>query len=209
MSSEIRKFLIVIGIFCVAGLLVLRISYKGNQSSGGLDIDTIPMTIGGWQAKTIPVTDRVFEVLGTEEVLTRIYTDSQGNQVVLLVVYSENNRDSFHPPEICYIGGGSKMTDQRTEEIPLSPGEVLTANNVLMRQGGRATGVWYWFMVNDRIVTNYYWQQAYLFLEALKGRPMKGAMVRISVSGDSESSQSRAKSFIAEIVPVLKKIFKT
>ncbi|MBN2483173.1 MAG: EpsI family protein [Candidatus Omnitrophica bacterium] len=209
MSLEFRKYLTVLLLLGLACGLVLRASFYNDIPTDTVDINTFPLTIGPWNATEIPVTEHVREVLGTDEVLTRIYKNGQEGTVMLAIIYSDNNRDSFHPPELCYIGAGGQLRDQHTEAVTVSPHETVLTNKLVMDQGQEVITAWYWFMVNDRFITNYYVQQVYLLLEAIRGRPLKGAMVRVSVHGTAQNLQDNAISFMGEITPILKKFFKT
>ncbi|MBU3933312.1 MAG: EpsI family protein, partial [Candidatus Omnitrophica bacterium] len=79
----------------------------------------IPLELGEWQGKDISISERTYEILETKDVLIREYTGARGEKVVLVIVYSGVNRGSFHPPEICYLGGGRTLLNKGLERIEI------------------------------------------------------------------------------------------
>ena len=66
--------------------------------------------------------------------------------------------------------------------------------------------VWYWYAVRDKFTPSYYLQQEYIVADILKGHKAGGALIRVSVQGSSPGLEDKAKSFIEEAAPLLRKI---
>ena len=98
--------------------------------------------------------------------------------------------------------------DRKQEVISLGDDSPLTVNKLEMKTAEGRIMAWYWFSAGGRFVSNFYHQQAYLILDALRGSPLKGALIRVSVWGKSPqlALENKAKSFIRQAVPYLKEI---
>lgn len=172
----------------------------------GVPFDKIPLTISGWQGSNFTTSEKVLEILGTKDVLSRQYRNKYGEKINLSIIYSGNNRDSFHPPEYCYIGGGAKLLGKEKEIILLNETSNLLVNKLKMEDKYGKVTSWYWFSVDDKFVSNYYLQQVYILLDALRGKKFRGALIKVSIRGKDLSLEIKAREFIREIVPVLKEI---
>jgi len=164
------------------------------------------MRIEEWQAKDIKLDKRTYEILGTKDVLLREYKDKNQDRVILAIVYSGARRESFHPPEICYLGGGNRLLQKRKEEIKLGK-ESFKVNKLVLEGKYGMIKVWYWFLAGDRFTDSYYLQQWQLAWNALRGERINGALIRVSIQADSLEEEEKAKSFIKEVIPYIKKFF--
>jgi len=200
------NYWIVVVTFILASSLVTKIEMAKRRVSYSARLDKFPAKIGNWQGEDIKVEDRVLDILGTNDVIIRRYEDKSGNSVILTVVYSDNNRDSFHPPEYCYIGGGAKLISKTKEKIPLDLGKGFIVNKLVMKYSRGIIKAWYWYSAGDIFMDNYYLQQADLALKAFKGTGLDGALIRVSIDRGGAEMESRAKDFIRETVPFLKKV---
>lgn len=207
MSVESRKYLIVIVILVIASIFILKIEQTKGKITTEIDLSGVPLNLDNWEGREVKLPDSVYEILGTRDVLSRQYKDKEGDIVELSIVYSGHDRQSFHPPELCYIGGGVDLTGKSTESISLDDGSTLDLNKLTMQSSQGTIKAWYWFLVGDRFVGNFYKQQVYFILDALKGKKLQGALIRVSIRGDSEALEKKAKSFIGKIAPHLAETF--
>ena len=217
MQIDKLKYIVVIAVLLVCGLLVIRIeTVKATimeRTSSRIEFSNLPLKLDSWKGSDIQIDEELYEMLGTRDVLIRQYQDDKGNCVDLAVVYSAENRQSFHPPELCFLGGGVELIGKTREEIALGQGDVLSVNKLVMRmqeKGGDSSAntkvlAWYWFSAGNRFMSSFYKQQAHVTLDALKGRGIKGALIRVSAWGKSPDLEDRAKSFIRKAAPYLKK----
>ena len=217
MKIDKAKYIVVIAILVVCGLLVLKIEQVKakvlDRTSSGIQFDKLPLRFGSWQGSDAQIDQQLYDMLGTKDVLIRQYKDGEGNVVDLAVVYSAENRQSFHPPELCFLGGGVELTEKTHEVIALGEGENLSVNKLLMQiklQGDsdryEKAVAWYWFSAGSRFIADFYKQQAYVILGALKGRGIRGSLIRVSAWGKSQDLEDRAKAFIKQAAPYLKKV---
>lgn len=206
MSAHGRKYLAVIAVLLVASVLVLRIQQARGKISSQVEFEKLPLSLGEWQGRDMEVTEDIYEVLETRDVLIREYKDKDGDSIDLAVVYSGEERHSFHPPELCFLGGGVELLDRKREEIGLGDDGSLAVNKLIMKSGQGKMVSWYWFSAGERFTPNYYLQQAYLALDAFRGSKVKGALIRIAASGHTPNLENKAQSFIRQALPYLKEI---
>ncbi|MBP7088269.1 MAG: EpsI family protein [Candidatus Omnitrophica bacterium] len=206
MQISRRKHIVVIVILVLSCLLAFKIETTNIKTVFDIDLSKIPTKLGVWQAEDIELPDYVYEILETKNVLSRRYQDGQ-DSLELTIVYSGNNRQSFHPPEICYVGGGVEITAKGKEDIPLKENSSLKTNKLTMIYPEGTIKAWYWFLVGDRFVDSFLKQQLYFVLDILANRKLQGALIRVSMRGESQDLEDKVKSFISSITPYLKEAF--
>lgn len=203
-----RRNLVVIVILALSAVLIFKIKNMDKSISSEMDFSTIPLVLKGWQGKELEVTEDIYAMLETRDIMMREYKDGNGDTVILSIVYSGTNRQSFHPPEICYLGSGDiKYIENSQEEIILKDNDSIRANRLVMESPQGPMQAWYWFAAGKRFTPSYYKQQGYLALDALKGRELKGALIRVAVMGNSQDVENKTKSFIKELGYYLEEVF--
>ena len=137
----------------------------------------------------------------------REYVRPGGESVVLAIVHSGSDRSAFHPPELCYLGGGVELLDKSVEALELSDSFRLVANKLVMKAGDRFEVAWYWFSAGDEFTHNYYIQQyRFILNELLRRGESSGALIRVSTSvtdGDLPAADARVKEMIENIAKFL------
>jgi EpsI family protein len=210
-KKEINTF-ISIGILLSCLTAVLFISSLKRAPARDVRILSFPMELAGWQGADVEFKDkeylkRVYEILGTDKVLIRSYRNSEGEKVLIQVVYSDQKRQSFHPPEYCYLGSGNnEMLYRGKVNIDLSGKEAFSANESVYRVSRNKVLMLDWYTSGDVMTGNYYKQQLFFVLNQFKHAKSGGSAVRVwtVVSGDDEAGAlERCKKFIKEVVKVL------
>ena len=213
------KYIISIGILLLAILFTAPLHHDINRRSYAIKLDELPMELGQWKGENMPVAEKVYKVLGTETVLSRRYTNKKEKVITCTIVYSEGERTSMHPPELCFTMGGGKIINRGKELIRikgLSPDQDIDGGSakpfnlrVNAFSGKLQRGkelVYYWFIVGDRALTNYYKRQFYTAWDALCRRKSKEAMVRVGTffeEGGLHRARQRLEDFINEVFPIL------
>ncbi|MCM8824451.1 MAG: EpsI family protein, partial [Candidatus Omnitrophica bacterium] len=180
MPISYRKYLVTVGLLICASLLAFYINNSIKNVSTKINLGVFPIDLGEWKGKDIELEDKVYQILGTKDVLTREYKDREGDSIFLAIVYSETNRTSFHPPEICYVGGGAEVVNKRIEKIVLNNGEFLFTNKLELTSPQGLISSWYWFVLGDKFFSQYFVQQLYFLYHLLRKESPKGALVRVS-----------------------------
>ena len=88
-----------------------------SKSVQTIDLEKLPLTLGGWQGKSFPVQERILQILETEYILDRDYVNGDGRHMFLSIVYYPDNKIGFHNPESCNTGAGSKIIQKDVQPI--------------------------------------------------------------------------------------------
>lgn len=208
MSPFSRNSLIVTCLLAATLAMLLKIHASSAKVPQNLvDLAIVPYEIDSWKGTDIPIDQSVYEILETENILSRRYLDESGYSVDLLIVCAENNRDSFHPPEICYVGSGVQLMDKGIEALTLNDGSSLDTTTFTVKAETYMSTVWYWFMVGDKTIADHYWQQFHMLKEMFSKDQVQGAMIRIAVDGNDELGKEKASQFVSGLMPYLGDIY--
>jgi EpsI family protein len=198
---------VLIAMFLIVGLVSWNFYFKTFHQQDTVDIHEFPKTIEGWTSEELVITEDEYRILETKNAFVRQYTSPGGEDVILFVVYSQNNRKVAHPPEICYTGGGVVISDSVHDSIPIdSENTVIDVNRLSLEAGQDKQFSFYWFKVGDSFTPNYWKQQLLIAFKTLTGQSVGSALVRVSTSiaGDETAATARVKEFTNLMLPSLK-----
>jgi len=221
--SNNKAYLIVIILLSLTLVGLIYFWQARSISPAKIKLENIPLKLGEWKGEDIPISQRTYELLETKDALMREYTNSQGERVALVIVYSAVNRGSFHPPEICYLGGGRTLLNKGIEKVEIGQkamvwlpiakaiaqrgkdSSALQVNKLVMEDRAGKEIAWYWFTAGSRVTPNYYRQQCYFIWDEIRHNRQGGAMVRVSIRtrDDLKRADSRGKAFIKQLAPIL------
>lgn len=196
--------IILLGMTASGVLFVTNLKKAPVPQSKLLDF---PMQVGQWVGNAMPMNKQVYDILGTDKVLFREYLTPQNDKVWFAVVYGEQNRQSFHPPEYCYLGSGNvELLDKGRFAVKLDDKESINVNKLLFQMGKYKQLVLYWYTAGNKITENYYKQQFYFVLDEIKYRKSSGTLIRVSASvigDDTEAAIKSCENFIREALKLL------
>ncbi len=154
-------------------------------------LEVIPYEVGEWQGRDIEVDERVYQVLGTRDVLARLYTDHRGRNVQLLVVVAQQMRRRTHPPEQCYAGGGHVLQARRVRRVPVALlGRDAMNVSELQMEGPRDNRlVWYFFKSGDSLNTSYMRHQAGVALRKVRDPHAADVLVSLDTMHGGEPDE--------------------
>lgn len=208
-----KKLRIVFVLLCVSSVLVLGCPHSmpaAGKMSALRPVD-LPESVGEWKKTETDQLQReeVFSILKTRSVALDTYRSPSGNEVAVLVVASDTDRQAFHPPEICMIGAGNEVLGKWKESVVVNSRDArdLHVNAFIRGTGGRPdTLVFYWYMAGERSTGGRTLQQLTLLLNGARKIPMIGAMVRVTVplaTMTREEAVESAKEFVSRLVPLM------
>jgi len=183
------------------------LSYGAPTQNKAAVARSLPMIIGQWFGRELPVYERVFSILETDDVISREYEESSGLEVELCVVCGSDNRKSVHPPEICYEGAGWTVASKEAATIPLSGtnGESLDVVRLDMTKGTVRQFAFYWYICGTEYTADYYSQQLKMAWSRLLRKNGVVGLVRVSVYlTDRDAASATASKFISALLPVLR-----
>lgn len=208
MSPFSRNSLIVVCLLTATIAMILKIQASSAKSPDGVvDLGIVPYEIDSWKGTDISMRQDVYEILETDDVLLREYRDESDYPVVLAIVFAQNNRDSFHPPEMCYVGAGLEIMENKFDKLNLSDGVSLETTKLAMKSDTHWVTAWYWFMAGDEVEASYYGQQLHLFKSLFSKKSFRGALVRISVNANDELGKEKVSQLVSGLLPYLNAIY--
>jgi EpsI family protein len=201
MKNLTIRYAVFIGLLLGFLGVTYAFEHRSTEQSGTVDIFALPSTVGHWQATEVPVDDNIKNVLETQSVLMRDYSDGI-NTVLLTIVYYNDSRVALHLPESCYTGQGSEVVGKGKENM----GD-FTANKFLLEGNKGNKLVLYYFETGSVRTDSYAAMRLAMLKSRLTGNDHGCALVRLSIirSGDTTEELSKIKRFAKEIAPVLPK----
>jgi EpsI family protein len=205
-----KKYIPVIVILVIALISLVYIIVPQNAEKAVVHLDQFPNQIGEWRGVDIEVGHRTYEILNPDGLLFKEYTNKRGENVQLVIVLGLNKRESFHPPEVCYSGGGLVQTKE-FHNVKINSTEILAVNKLLIghRKDALSDIVFFWFTSGDKHFASYYRQQMNIVWNEFKNHKSWGSLIRISTfrmpNEDDQHILNRLESFTREIYPLLPK----
>lgn len=204
MSDSAKRYVIVMAILTVTALVTFG-AYSNKSDSGAIYTERIPVIVGNWYGKDIPMDERTYDVLETRDALMREYRNPNNERVLLTVVFAQDNRKVAHPPEVCFAGSGWERSERDVQMIAVGDRE-LGLNRLILENGGEKQVVFYVYKAGGRLTHNYYVQQVNIVLNGMLRKKTSSALIRISSLVDRysvEQTLERTERFTAQILPVL------
>lgn len=163
---------------------------------------TVPTTMGKWtsydsSALILPPEDDLSRKL-YEHILTRIYYDGAGNEVMFLVAYSsiQIGDVQVHRPEVCYKVAGFDILRNRPADIRFDGSPLVKARKVVTESRLRRENILYWTRVGREFPLNWSGQRIAMMEANLGGYYPDGALVRMSsVKHDMQDAMPDFESF--------------
>lgn len=212
MEKKDLNLIVAVIILAVCGACVLAISSFKRTPSREVKLLEFPLKLGGWTGNDIKFDDKeyeqkVYEILGTDKVLLRLYTDGKNEKVSIQVVYSDRKRQSFHPPEYCYLGSGyNELLEKGRARIALDGGRDIMVNKAVYQTKRGKILLLDWYTAGDLMTDNYYKQQVYFVMNQFKRVKNGGSAVRVwtpIVGNDSDAAFDRCQRLIREVIKFL------
>jgi len=162
--------------------------------------DAIPATLGAWTGKETELDERTYEILETRNVLSRVYENSDGERIDLLVVGSNRDRRVAHPPEVCYLSSHYSISKTNDATLQVGTSSIPTKNFTAEdeRNPDSKLSVLYFYKIGDRFTGNYYAQQLQFVWDRLRQQESEILLIRLS-----SSNPDHFRPFLTEILSFL------
>ncbi len=200
-------FVVLIGILLITSVFSLGLFRRDMSARDKLDVHSFPMVLDGWRGRELPITEKEYDILETRNLISREYTNSSGDRLYLLIIYSETNRSVFHPPEVCMIGGGMAITNKLIENFDVGD-KVFTTNKLFAEKGQYKEIILNCYKAGNIYTANFYLQQTRLAFNQIFGRNVPGATLRVSmaVGKDQAATLATLKEFLGKSAVVLDRL---
>jgi len=201
-----NRYVLLICIIGLTSILVNFISYDTyyKAEAGIQAIENIPLEIGSWRGRDIPLENRVYEILETKSIIHRVY-NSNGWDVFLSIVHYPETKVDFHTPESCLGGKGIRIR-KSYKDISLGSGDVrvrIRVNELMVEEEGKHSLVYYFYKAGKYVGQSYIRLRLSLALNRFSRNLKSGSLIRVStpVVDDLETASDALKGIIAELYP--------
>lgn len=189
-----QRHLVVAVLLAITAAFTFLFGEAKETTSAGTFTERIPICIGPWVGRDLEVDTRTFEILETNDVLTREYRGPKDNTIFLGVAFSSENRRAIHPPEVCMSGGGWNLTEKKRIEIKNTT--VFEAIKLTLEKGDTEQVVLYWYKVGRDFTADFYRQQLKFVKARLLGGDSSCALIRISTLTTGQEAEKALSSLI-------------
>ncbi|MCG2711696.1 MAG: EpsI family protein [Candidatus Omnitrophica bacterium] len=205
MKNNDKRYLTIVFLLVIVFCFILTHKHLYNFAKINVDINKIPLTIGSWQGKGISLSDDIFKILETEDVLVREYSNNS-ERVSLSIVYYEDSKLGFHRPEACFVGQGSTVLQRGIERVDVG-GKSIETNKIIVGGNSGQKIILYFFQTGNFMTAGYPKFRWQLILNRLKAKKNGAAMIQISspVIATPEKTLANVKQFAEKIMPLLPK----
>jgi EpsI family protein len=156
--------------------------------------------VGGYPT---PTGERRF--IATDDELVRVYRNGAGERVTLYIGYYHRQVDG---KELTGEAGAALAAAASPITLTSESGG-FDVNEIVRARAGARRGVFFWYDVNGRIVSEWYRLKSYTIWDAITRRRTNGAVVIIAWSSkagpDSQAARARAIEFAQALMPVLRR----
>lgn len=174
-----RQFFVILSILIVVLAVSLPSYLIVPKEKGEMLVSKLPMQIGEWKGKDLPVDARAIEILETKNLILREYSKGE-DKLYLYIIYSQDNRKVSHPPEVCFEGSGITIVKKDKIPMELAENEKIFANRLVVEKEGLSNLVVYWYKAGDNYTDNYLKQQLLASFNRLRLKHASAALIRIS-----------------------------
>lgn len=205
MQISTKRYVIAVALLSVTAFLTFG-DYANQSYSGTLYTRDVPMTIGKWSGRELPMDESTYEILETRDAFSRDYVNPAGERAMLTVVFSQSNRKVSHPPEVCLSGGGWSRIERDIQHVAYGD-RSLRVNRLVLQKGERKQVILYLYKAGEKLTPNYYHQQLNIVLNGMISKNVSSALIRVSCvvyNNDVEKATALAKRLTQEAMPILR-----
>lgn len=167
-------------------------------------LNKIPLEAQGWTGRDYGLSDRVYDILGTRDVLSRTYIKDKASAHLILVMAQQMKRRT-HPPEQCFAGEGYEIMSAEDRSITLDVGgesRMVKVRELILSHSRGTRLSWYFYKTGDHINTDYYRHQATVAMTKLANRNSADIMVRTETDvRDLAQARETLADFFETIAP--------
>lgn len=164
-----------------------------------------PIVIGQWHGQDIPMTEYVYQALGTRYVFLRnYYSSTYPNLVNLSVVWSDDTHlSAFHAPEECLGGVGNTVKEMGTLKVMLD--KEYEIGKLVSELNGKMNVVLYYYDVSGHITLSQKDIRLRVLAKRIRLQRANASFVRIMapVNQSEEETTNVLNAFLRDIHPVL------
>jgi EpsI family protein len=152
--------------------------------------DTLPAKIGDWTGEDVPLTQAELSMLESPASSQRVYTDTSGDRVQVLVL-QVNNTQNAHDPKLCMMGSGYKTTEDKVVPAPWSQkGQGDQVSRAVFHKNTEDLTMYYWLQTPGGTIADMSGEfKLKGILRALTGSTIRGIAVRVISMPNANNGQ--------------------
>jgi len=200
---------VAFGALALAALASVYLIWPRGTPPAPATLKQIPLRLNSWQGREITLDDRVYELLGTRDVLSRLYENDDGAVIQFVVVMARSSRRRTHAPEQCFAGEGFTIESASVRSVALPVGgqvRHLDVRELILTNDPGQRLAWYFFKGGPRLSTSYWRHQAGVAMRKLTDPDAADVLIRVDVPlGDSPAADGRQRlaDFLAAAMPAI------
>lgn len=208
-SLRVPILIAVLMIISSVASVALRPSKKAADIGPPILLEAmIPEKFGEWreqpQSTTTVINPQTKELLDKlySQVLTRIYVNNDGYQIMLSLAYGSDQRGSLqaHKPEVCYPAQGFTLVSNETLPVQTAFGPI-PAQRLFTTHGQRKEPVTYWFASGDTVVQGKLEKRLVDLRFGLTGQIPDGLIFRVSsIDPDQKRANQLHDQFVDQLL---------
>ncbi len=210
MENTRNRYIVLIAVMLLASVLVNFLTYDTyHKAEVGIEtIASIPLELGRWQGKDVPLEKLVYEILETRSIINRVYHTETGQEVFLSIVYYPDTKVDFHAPEGCLGGQGIEL-EKSSATITLinnSKTVEINLNKLVWQKGNRENLVYYFYKTGEFLGQSYIKLRLNLATNKFTNKARSGSLIRISTPipiGDTQKASNILVDFVEQLYPSL------
>lgn len=211
MSWIRNRYVGILTLVLVVQATVFYTASRGERVPAGRPLDLFPAQLGSWQeVQNYPVEQEIRDQLKADDLLNRLYGDSESHTAVgLFVAYFKTQRtgQSPHSPKNCLPGSGwepeaTGFLDVAVEGQP----EPIRINRYVVSHGDEKSVVLYWYQSRRRVIASEFSAKFWLVMDSIRYHRSDTALVRVTIPVVDNGQDAAARagvSFVRILFPVL------
>ncbi len=168
--------------------------------------DLVPRSFGSWTSEDAgdPLALNGPGTLSSKlynQLVTRLYADGRGEQVLMLLAYGERQDDELqlHRPEICFPAFGYQLLADDPVQLPLGGQVTLPARQLLARSANDDERVIYWTRIGEYFPLTAGEQKRARFQNTMAGIVPDGVLCRFTTA-DTPAGWAGLHRFLLELI---------
>jgi len=151
-----------------------------------------------WRGYHVPLPQRILDILGTTDYLSRQYVGAGREPIYFVVIFSKDNRKGTHPPDLCLEGGGQEIIAKKDVVVrgvagrrgPIDP----PCRELIVQSRRNLQCFTYTYKCGDTYTRSFWWQQWVIFANGLLNRNAAGALIWVSTPATEGLNAARERS---------------
>jgi EpsI family protein len=191
-------------VLALAAVLSTYLAWPRSTPSATNVLASFPLALGDWRGQDFKLDDRVYNILGTRDVLSRSYGNDLGKSLQLVIVLSQQSGKRTHPPDQCFAGEGNTTVSSEDRTVSCSEAAPIRVHELVLDRWDGCRVVWYFYKSGPNLNTSYWRHQAGVALRKLRNPAAADLLIRVDTfvrHGDVEHGRALLLDFLSHSLP--------